>query len=443
MKRKIYSELLRWKQDPHRKPMILEGARQVGKTYILKEFGEKEYSNVVYINCQRSSFAKDLFEQDFDIERILRGLAAHTEEKIDAGKTLIFLDEVQDAPHCLESLKYFCEEAPEQHVVVAGSLLGIVNHEGESFPVGKVDTKYLYPMSFEEFLWAKDQQLLADAISANDWPTLKVLRQKLQDLLRQYCYVGGMPEVVKSYVENQDLDQVRSKQHEILADYERDFSKHAPSEAPRIRMVWKSLPSQLAKENKKFIYGAVKKGGRAKEFEVAIQWLVDAGLVYKVSRCKTPLIPLSMYEDQDAFKLFVLDVGLLGAMAKMPAKLMLIKNDVFRESKGAFTVNYVMQQLVNRGRHDMSIYYYSKNGSSMEIDFLVQTSSRVIPIEVKAEENVKSKSLRLFVTSEYPNNELKGLRCSMKDYIDQTWMENIPLYSIGAFVCPLKRKQRE
>ncbi len=434
MKRQIYSELLRWKQDSNRKPMILEGARQVGKTYILKEFGVNEYDNVVYMNCQKNSFAKSLFGQDFNIERILRGLAAYTEEKINPGKTLIFLDEVQDAPHCLESLKYFCEDAPEQHIVAAGSLLGIVNHEKESFPVGKVNTKYLYPMSFEEFLWAKGEHLLADAISANDWPTLTALRQKLQDLLRQYYYVGGMPEVVKFYVENQDLEQVRSKQHEILSDYDRDFSKHAPIEAPRIRMVWKSLSAQLAKENKKFIYGAIKKKGRAKEFEVAIQWLIDAGLVYKVSRCNNPLVPLSMYEDCDAFKLFVLDVGLLGAMANMPAKLMLIKNDVFRESKGAFTENYVMQQLVNRGRHDMDIYYFSKNGSSMELDFLVQTNSRVIPIEVKAEENVKSKSLRLFVTNEYPNNEFKGLRCSMKDYIDQGWMENIPLYAIGGYI---------
>ncbi len=434
MKRSIYGELLAWKNSASRKPLILEGARQVGKTYILKEFGATEYENMVYVNCQKDSFAQALFAQDFDTERILRGLSAHSGEKIVAGKTLIFLDEVQDAPHCVESLKYFCEDAPEQHVVVAGSLLGIVNHEGESFPVGKVDTKCLYPMSFEEFLWAKDQQMLAESIVARDWSTLSALRQKLQDILRQYYYVGGMPEVVKGYIDTQDLNEVRRCQHRILADYHRDFSKHAPEEAPRIRMVWDSLPSQLAKENKKFIYGAVKKGARAKEFEIAIQWLIDAGLVYKVTRCNNPTIPLSMYEDRDAFKLFVFDVGLLGAMANMPAKLMLIKNDVFRESKGAFTENFVAQQLFNRSRNDLGVFYFSKDNSAMELDFLVQTGSRVVPIEVKAEENVKSKSLRMFVTYEFPEKNLKGLRLSMKDYIDQGWMENIPLYAVcGCF----------
>ncbi len=405
----------------------------MGKTYILKEFGRNEYDNMVYINCHRNPFMAALFEQDFDMERILRGLSAYSGQIIKAGRTLIFIDEVQDAPHCLESLKYFCEDAREQHVVVAGSLLGIIDHENESFPVGKIDTLNLYPMSFEEFLWAKGEEALAEIVTQCDWAMMAALAPKLQDLLRQYYYVGGMPEVVSHYVEHHDLATVRKKQLEILRNYDRDFSKHAGSEAPRIRMLWKSLPSQLAKEHKKFIYGTVKKGGRAKEFEKALQWLVDSGLVYKVPRSKNVSMPLSMYEDESAFKLFVLDVGILGALANMPAKYMLINNDVFKESKGAFTENYVMQQLVNRGRFDLGVYYFSKDNSTMEIDFLVQTDERIIPVEVKAEENVQSKSLRTFVTNEYPDNGLKGLRCSMKDYIDQGWMENIPLYAVGGY----------
>ncbi len=413
--------------------MVLEGARQVGKTYILKEFGHNEYRNMVYINCHKNPFMASLFEQDFNMERILRGLSAYSGQDIIPGETLIFIDEVQDAPHCLESLKYFCEDANEQHIVVAGSLLGIIDHKDESYPVGKINTLHLYPMSFEEFLWANGEELLSNIISTRDWATMSALSAKLQDLLRQYYYVGGMPEVVKSYVENKNLGEVRIKQQEILTNYDRDFSKHAGGEAPRIRMVWKSLPAQLAKENKKFIYGMVKKGGRAKEFEKALQWLIDAGLVYKVSRCKNPSFPLSMYEDSSAFKLFMLDVGLLGALANMPAKLMLINNDVFKESKGAFSENYVRQQLSACGRQDLGIYYFSKDNSGMEIDFLIQTDERIIPVEVKAEENVQSKSLKNFIANEFPDKALKGLRCSMKNYIDQEWMENIPLYAIEGY----------
>ncbi|MCD8210252.1 MAG: ATP-binding protein [Prevotella sp.] len=433
MKRKIYNSLLDWKRSPTRKPMVMEGARQVGKTHILKEFGKLEYDNMVYINCQNNPFANSLFEQDFDMERILRNLAAYSRANIIAGKTLIFFDEVQEAPRCLEALKYFCEDAREQHVVTAGSLLGIVNHKDVSYPVGKIDTLHLYPMSFEEFLWAKNEYNLADALDSCDWQTITPLAQKLEDLLRQYYYVGGMPEVVKMYIGNQDLRDIREKQMEILNNYDRDFSKHAGNEAPRIRMVWKSLPSQLAKENKKFVYGAIKKGARAKEFEEAIQWLIDAGLVYKVSRCKNPTIPLSIYEDSDAFKLFALDVGLLGAHANMPAELMLINNNVFKEVKGAFTENFVMQQLVNRWRKDLGIYYFKKENSLVEIDFLVQVGEKVIPMEVKAEENVRSKSLKTFITNEYPEKKFRGLRCSMKGYINQGWMENIPLYAVGGF----------
>ncbi len=433
MERKIYETLLVWKNSPDRKPMVLEGARQVGKTYILKEFGRREYENLVYVNCHKNKYMEDLFSIDFDTERIIRGLSAYTAMPVNPGKTLIFIDEIQDAPHALESLKYFCEDAREQHIVVAGSLLGTIDHEDESYPVGKINTYYMFPMSFEEFLWAKGERRMAELIDNQDWTNMNALAPKFQDLLRQYYFVGGMPEVVKSYVENGDLIKVREIQNQILSDYNSDFSKHAKSEAPRIRMVWRSLPSQLAKENKKFIYGVVKKGARAKEFETALQWLVDSGLVYIVPRCRRPSIPLAMYEDLSAFKVYMNDVGLLGAMANMPAKLMLISNDVFKEAKGAFTENYVIQQLENRRRADMSFYYYSKDNSTMKIDFLVQTDERVVPLEVKAEENVNSKSLRNFITNEFEECKLKGLRCSMKSYIDQDWMENIPLYAVGGY----------
>ncbi len=437
MRRRIYDALIEWKNKNDRKPLILEGARQVGKTYILKEFGNNEYENLIYINCHKNQFMEQLFAVDFDIERILRGISAYSGQRINAGRTLIFLDEVQDAPHCMESLKYFCEEAREYHVVVAGSLLGIVNHAEESYPVGKVNTLTLYPMSFEEFLWAKDEVMVAELIQSCDWSVLNALDVKLQDLLRQYYYVGGMPEAVLSYVTDKDIPKVRSIQKEILRNYEHDFSKHAGDEVQRIRMVWSSLPSQLSKENKKFIYGMIKKGGRAKEFEKALQWLVDAGLVYKVNRCVNPTMPLSVYVDAGAFKLYMLDVGLLGALANIPARLMLINNDVFKESKGAFTENYVLQQLESLGRDDISVYYFSKDNSTLEIDFLIQTDERIIPIEVKAEENVKSKSLRSFIVNDYPDKELKGLRCSMKTYIDQQWMENIPLYAVGGYFCSI------
>lgn len=436
MKRKIYDSLLAWKADSDRKPLILEGARQVGKTYILMEFGKCEYDNLIYINCQNNSFMQNLFTMDFDMERILRDISAYAGQGIVPGKTLIFFDEAQDAPRCVEALKYFCEDAREQHVVVAGSLLGLLTHQNVSYPVGKVNTLQLYPMSFEEFLWAKSEDILCEVLDEMDWRSIMPLDNKLQDLLRQYYYVGGMPEVVRSYVTDKDVLKVRQIQNEILKNYNNDFSKHAGDETQRIRMVWKSLPSQLAKENKKFIYGAVKKGARAKDFEKAVQWLVDAGLVYKVSRCKSPSIPLPVYEDESAFKLFMLDVGLLGAMSGVPARLMLINSDVFMAAKGAFTENYVLQQLLGVG--DLYIYYFSKDNSTQEIDFLVQSGERVVPVEVKAEENVKSKSLRVFVCDDHKEKNLKAVRLSMKGYVDQEWMENVPLYATASFFKKIK-----
>ena len=428
MKRKLYNALINWKNDPDRKPLVLEGARQVGKTWLLKEFGQNEYQNLVYVNFHDDPEAQEIFRVDLKVDRILYLLESITNQKITAGKTLIFMDEIQEAYRGLDSLKYFCENAREQHVVVAGSLLGTTHRKGESYPVGKVNLLTLYPMTFEEFLWAKGEERIAEILARTDWGMVQLLDSKIQELLRQYYYVGGMPEAVLQYTTKGDVNKVRQIHEEILRAYDNDFAKHAGDETERIRMVWGSIPNQLAKENKKFIYGAVKEGGRARDFEIAIEWLVRAGLVYKIRRCKNPAMPLKFYEDFDAFKLYLLDVGLLGAMSKASPRLMLINNGVFTEYKGAFAENYVLQQLKSIGALD--VYYFSKDKSTQEVDFLVQTAERIIPTEVKAEENVKSKSLKQFVTVDHADKHLKGLRCSMKSYIDQDWMENIPLYGV-------------
>lgn len=432
MKRTLYNQLVEWKNSSARKPLILEGARQVGKTWLMKEFGGNEYENMVYINCADEDFAKSLFLRNLKPDRILRDIVANTRQRIEPGKTLLIFDEIQEAPNGITSLKYFCEDAPEQHVIAAGSLLGVIHHPGESYPVGKVNILRLYPMSFEEFLWARGYEKLAEILKNCAWESIEVLQSTLEDLLRQYFYVGGMPEAVLDWTTQEDVLNIREIQNRIINSYANDISKHAGAEAERIRMVWNSIPAQLAKDNKKFIYGAVKKGGRAKDFEVAIQWLVDAGLVHKIYRSKSPEMPLKFYEDFNAFKLFLLDVGLLGALTNASPAQMIVNNDVFKEFKGAFTENYVLQQIVPD--RFLSISYFSKDNSKIEIDFLVQTYSRLIPIEVKAEENVKSKSLRQFITIDHAEKQLKGLRCSMKPYIDQDWMENIPLYCIAAYI---------
>lgn len=441
MKRNLYNSLIEWKNSPSRKPLILEGARQVGKTWLLQEFGKNEYDNMVYLNCHNNPFAYNLFQKDFDIERIKRELEAKSHQSIKPGKTLIFIDEIQESPQGLASLKYFCENARDLHIAVAGSLLGVVHHPGESYPVGKVDVLRLYPMTFDEFLMAKGYETLSNIIANCEWESLEVLNGTIEDLLRQYYYVGGMPEVVLEYITNNDIFQVRKIQRKIINAYINDISKHAGNETERIMQVWQSISSQLSKENKKFIYGAVRPGGRARDFETAIQWLVDAGLVYKIHCCKTPTQPLGFYEEFNTFKLFLLDIGLFGLLAGASAGLMLTSNDVFKEFKGAFTENYTLQQI--KPIEDLQIYYFSKDNSKIEIDFLVQTYSRLIPIEVKAEDNVKSKSLRQFITIDHAEKQLKGLRCSMKPYIDQGWMENIPLYSILAYINKQLQKEKD
>lgn len=425
MERSIYSSLKKWKESPTRKPLILQGARQVGKTYILKEFGAREYSEVVYINCDDNNDMQNMFV-DYDVDRIIRSMSAISGVSIKPSTTLLILDEIQEVERGLASLKYFCEKAPEYHLAVAGSLLGITLHEGTSFPVGKVDMLYMYPMDFEEFLLAMGKEQLVELLRNNSWAALTPLRGMLTELLRQYYFVGGMPEAVKTYVERGDIWEVRSIHSKIIDAYRNDMSKHVPKQqVQRINMVWNSIPSQLARDNKKFIYGALRKGARANDFEIAIQWLVDSGLVHKVHRISKPVVPLKFYEDMASFKLFLLDCGLLGALSETPPEQILIGDNVFEEYKGAFTENYVLQQLKSLPR--TFVYYYSNDNSTLEIDFVVQHEAHVIPIEVKAEENLRAKSLRQLVTD---NSGLHGVRFSMSDYREQDWLTNVPLWAV-------------
>lgn len=425
MERSIYSSLKKWKESPTRKPLILQGARQVGKTYILKEFGAREYSEVVYINCDDNNDMQNMFV-DYDVDRIIRSMSAISGVSIKPSTTLLILDEIQEVERGLASLKYFCEKAPEYHVAVAGSLLGITLHEGTSFPVGKVDMLYMYPMDFEEFLLAMGKEQLVELLRNNSWTALTPLRGMLTELLRQYYFVGGMPEAVKTYVERGDIWEVRSIHSKIIDAYRNDMSKHVPKQqVQRINMVWNSIPSQLARDNKKFIYGALRKGARANDFEIAIQWLVDSGLVHKVHRISKPVVPLKFYEDMASFKLFLLDCGLLGALSETPPEQILIGDNVFEEYKGAFTENYVLQQL--KSLPHTFVYYYSNDNSTLEIDFVVQHDAHIIPIEVKAEENLRAKSLRQFVTD---NAGLHGVRFSMSDYREQDWLTNVPLWAV-------------
>lgn len=431
MERNVYHDLLLWKNKKNRKPLILNGARQVGKTWILKEFGSNEYESFAYINCDDTPEIKTAFS-DFETSRLIRFFSALTGVDIKPEKTLIVLDEVQEIPLALTSLKYFCENAPEYHIAVAGSLLGIRLHEGTGFPVGKVDEINLYPLSFEEFCNALGMSILMNQVKEHRWNELCLMSHTFIELLRQYYYVGGMPAVVKDYCENKSLPAVRNIQNQILADYKRDFSKHVPKDIlPKVNIVWESIPSQLAKENKKFIYNAIKNGSRAKDFENTIQWLIDAGLVYKVLRVKKIEKPLKFYEDFDAFKLFVLDLGLLGAMVQVAAKDVLVNDKAFTEYKGSFTEQYVLQELITLNKN---LYYYSKENSSLEIDFIMQKED-LYPIEVKAEENLRSKSLKTVFDS---NPSLKPCRFSMSAYKEQDWLTNVPLYLVREWM-----KERE
>lgn len=427
MKRLIYKKLLQWKNNKNRKPLIIDGARQVGKTWILKAFGQNEFKNTVYINCDKVVEMNNIF-YDFDISRLLRAFSSITGEEIMPGETLIVLDEIQEAPLGITALKYFCEDAPEYHIAAAGSLLGVSLHSGTGYPVGKVDEIKMYPMTFAEFVEASGRIKILELLRSHRWEEISSLAPTFIDLLRQYYFVGGMPEAVEIYFETDNLKEVREIQKRILNDYSQDFAKHIPRNIlSKVNLVWNSVPSQLAKENKKFIYSALKKGARAKEFEDAIDWLIRAGLIHKVNRVNKIEKPLKFYEDFDGFKLFFTDLGLLGAISDVTAKEVMTGENYFSEYKGAFTEQYVAQELISLGE---KIFYYSKENSTLEIDFLIQKEA-VHPIEVKAEENVKSKSLRTV----YDNNEkLVPWRFSMSGYKEQEWMTNIPLYAISEWV---------
>ena len=424
MYRYAMENLREWKNRKNRKPLIIEGARQVGKTWLMKEFGRQEYTNTVYINFDSNSRMAELFSADLDITRILRGIEIYTGKKINSEDTLIIFDEVQEVPKALSSLKYFYEDAPEYHVICAGSLLGIALHGGTSFPVGKVEFMKLFPMSFREFLTATGKEQYVELLEQKDHQMISSFKQIYIEALKEYYYVGGMPEAVLSYSQAHDLEDVRNIQNMILAAYEQDFSKHAPvSIVPKIRMVWNSIPSQLAKENRKFIYGLLRKGARAKDYETAIMWLIDCGLIHKVSRITTPNLPLKAYEDLKAFKLYLVDIGLLGALAGLKQSALLDGNDMFVEFKGALTEQYVLQQLVIDP--DIGIYYYTNDRGNCEIDFLIDDGDKVIPLEVKAELNLKAKSLKTYREKYSPE---VAVRTSMADYKENDGLVDMPLY---------------
>ncbi len=427
MKRLKQEALLAWKNSINRKPLIIRGARQVGKTWLMKAFGEAYYVDTVYVNFEKNTRLQNLFDEDFDLQRIIIAIQAETGKIITEGDVLLVFDEIQAAPRAITALKYFQEDAPGIHLIAAGSLLGIALHANISFPVGKVDFLDLHPMNFLEFLMACNETGLAQILASNDWKLITAFKSKFIERLRQYYFVGGMPEAVERFCANGNFGEVRSIQKQILTAYEQDFSKHPPHDiVPRIRMAWNSIPSQLAKENRKFVYGAIKKGARAKDFELALSWLLDCQLLHKLHRVSKPAIPLKAYEDLSAFKLFLVDVGLLAAMGDIDAKTLLEGNAIFSEFKGALSEQYVIQELISAG--DFVVYYWTAKRATAEVDFVLQYQGMVLPVEVKAEENLQSKSLKVFYQKFSPP---VALRLSMSDYRVRDWLVNVPLYAVS------------
>ena len=427
MYRCVMEYLYKWKDNSNRKPLIIRGARQVGKTWLMKEFGSLAYKQCVYINFDNNQRMLELFSTDFNVERLLLGLELYAGHKIDPAETLVIFDEVQEVPKALTSLKYFNENMPQLQIICAGSLLGVALHKGTSFPVGKVEFLELYPLSFREFMLAMNKEQFVSLLNSEDYSMVSTFRQEYIDLLKYYYFVGGMPEVVLAFSENRDFNLAREIQKRILTAYEQDFSKHAPNEiVPRIRMLFDSVPAQLAKENRKFIYGLIKEGARAREYEHALMWLVDCGLLHKVHRATTPKLPLKAYEDLKAFKLFLVDVGLLACMANLKQDVILSGNEIFIEFKGALTEQYVLQQI--KALQDIQPYYWTNERNTSEIDFLLDIGNQIIPLEIKAEINLKSKSLRAYAEKYSPN---VSIRSSMSDYKRENWLINLPLYAIG------------
>lgn len=425
MKRYAMEQLVQWKDKTNRKPLVLKGARQVGKTWIMKEFGRQHFAKVAYVTFFNNQRMKRVFDDDYDIDRIIMNINIETRLEVTPGDTLIIFDEIQEAPRAIEALKYFCENAPEYAIIAAGSLLGVAIHEGVSFPVGKVDTMELHPMSFCEFLEAMGESWLAEVIGNADYQLMRDVKSKLEFWLKNYYYVGGMPEVVSYFAEHKDYIAVRNIQKEILDQYENDFGKHATSsDLARIRMVWNSIPMQLAKENKKFFFGQIKKGARMKDFEIAIEWLLDCGLIHKVYKVNKPAVPLKAYIDFSAFKLFLLDVGLLGALSELDAESILEGNDIFVEFKGALTEQYVLQELI--AGTEYTPYYFATDTATFEMDFMIQKGRKIVPIEVKAETNLQARSLKAYCQKYSPEY---AVRISMQDYRKEDWLTNVPLYA--------------
>jgi len=426
MYRTAIEELNNWKNKNIKKPLVIRGARQVGKTWLMKEFGKTAYVKTVYINFDNNQRMKELFSSDFNTERIISGLELYDGDKIDPSNTLLVFDEVQEVPQALTSLKYFNEDVPQYQIICAGSLLGIALHSDTSFPVGKVEFLDMYPLSLKEFFTAMGKERFVKLLQKDDFDMITVFKSEYIDLLKKYYYVGGMPEAVAYFADNGNFKEVREIQKRILSAYEQDFSKHAPIDiVPRIRMLWNNIPSQLTRENKKFIYGAIKEGARAKDYEVAMQWLTDCGLVHKVSRVSSSNLPLKAYEDLKAFKLFLLDVGLLSCMVNLNQKVILDGNNMFKEFKGALTEQYVLQQL--KTIKELGIYYWTNERGSAEIDFVIDNGKEVIPLEVKAETNLKAKSLKVYFEKFKPKN---AVRVSMADYKKEEWLLNLPLYAV-------------
>ncbi len=427
LRRHAINLLADWKKRPGHKPLLIRGARQVGKTWLMKEFGATRYEKMAYVSFDANPRMERLFSGDLNIERLLSGLQLETGVTIDPASTLIVFDEVQEAPRALASLKYFNENAPQYDILAAGSLLGVALHEGTSFPVGKVEFMNLHPLSFDEFLRGLGKDRFADMLR-DDIAMAGDFRETYTELLAQYYYVGGMPEPVFAFSQRHDFGEARGIQQRILDAYEQDFSKHAPNDAvPRLRMLWQSVPSQLARENRKFIYGNVRSGARAREYELAMQWLLDCGLVHKVHRISKPDVPLTAYEDLGAFKLYMLDVGLLSAKCGLDARTLLEGSRVFEEFKGALAEQYVLQQLVSSGVEQ--VYYWSPDSGTAEVDFVIQQHGETYPIEVKAAENLQAKSLKIYCEKYKPR---VGVRTSLSSFRRENWLVNIPLYAIGA-----------
>lgn len=427
MKRNVMQQLIDWKQDSQRKPLLIQGARQVGKTWLMRSFGKEHFQNVAYLSMDQNPRLQAIFTQDFDIDRIIEALKIESQLPIDENTLLIF-DEIQEIPLALQSLKYFQEQHPELPILAAGSLLGVALHSGISFPVGKIHLMDMYPLSFLEFLDAVGNEELALLIRNADFQMMKVFRDKFILLLKQYFYLGGMPEVVQEYIKNRDYKKARKIQKDLIRLYEYDFSKHTSGIiSERLRLVYNSIPAHLGQENKKFIYGHLRSGARSKDYEDAIQWLVDCGLAIRVSRVSKPGLPLSGYAEPTAFKLFLNDVGLLSAMCDLDARTLLEGSKMFEEYKGSLTEQYILTQLVSE--LGLNPFYYSEEHSTGEIDFLVQLAGSVIPIEVKAAENLQAKSLKAYAEKYKPNNVI---RTSLSDYRKEDWLINLPLYAISS-----------